>query len=288
MEYLQAIVLGLVQGVTEFLPISSKAHLIIFRDVFGWQEVLCGSGSALACIPHPGWSKTALNGLQLGSILAVFGYFWPDITKILAGARQAYQTKQWQKEEWKIFWGIAIGTCPSLFMGLAFKIAKVELESPVLIGVMSIIMAMLLGLAEQLGKRSRESSKLKVSDGILVGLAQTLALLPGASLSGSTLTAGLFLGMRRHTAARFSFLLGLPTLTAMTLVQAKDIFTERVLIFPMLFGILATMFFSYMSIAWFMNFSKKQSNWIFVWYRLAFGLSILLAYIIYGKLPSLA
>jgi undecaprenyl-diphosphatase len=287
MEYLQAIVLGLVQGVTEFLPISSSAHLIIFRDIFGWDEVLCGRNAAAACIPRAGWSKTALDGFELGSLIALFIYFWHDIVSIFVGAGQAYQTENWQKKEWKILWGIAIGSCPALAAGLGFKMSGVTLDSPVLIGVMSIVMAMLLGLAEQFGKRVRSFSKLKVSDGILVGLAQILALLPGASRSGSTITAALFLGMRRHTAARFSFLLGIPTMTLTSLAQAKDVLQERTMILPLLVGILATVFFSYFSIDWLMKFLQKQSSWIFVWYRLAFGLSILSAYVIYGKLPSL-
>jgi undecaprenyl-diphosphatase len=287
MEYLQAIVLGLVQGITEFLPISSSAHLIIFRDIFGWDEVLCGKNAAAACMPRSGWSKTALDGFELGSLIAVLMYFWYDIVSIITGAWQAYQTENWQQKEWKILWGIAIGSCPALAAGLTFKLSGVTLDSPVLIGVMSILMAMLLGLAEQIGKRMRGFSKLKVSDGMLVGLAQTLALLPGASRSGATITAALFLGMRRHTAARFSFLLGIPTMTLTTLAQAKDVLQERTMILPLLVGIVATVFFSYFSIDWLMKFLQKQSSWIFVWYRLAFGLSILSAYIIYGKLPSL-
>jgi undecaprenyl-diphosphatase len=288
MEYLQAIILGLVQGITEFLPISSTAHLIIFRDVLGWEEVSCAKNAAQGCIPHAGWSKAAIDGIQLGSVGAVIVYFWQDITQIITGSWQAIQAKDWHREEWKILVGIAIGTCPALLIGLAMKAKGIQLENPQLIGVMSIVMALLLGAAEQLGKRERDFHKLKVMDGIIVGTAQAIALLPGASRSGSTIMASLFVGLKRETAARFSFLLGLPTLAIVTLVQTKDVLQDKAMILPMILGIIATFVFSYLSIAWLMKFLQKQSTWVFVWYRLAFGLAILSAvWFGNGKLPNL-
>ncbi len=280
MEYIQAVILGLVQGITEFLPISSTAHLIIFRDIFGWGEVtavMCAKDALPGCAPHAGWSKAAIDGIQFGSVIAVIFYFWKDLKQIFAGAWQAFQKKEWQREEWKIFLGIAIGTIPALAGGLLLKAMKVELESPLLIGIMSIVMATLLGLAEKFGTRTRDFNQLETRDGILVGLGQMIALLPGASRSGSTLTTGLFLGLQRQTAARFSFLLGLPTLAIATLAQTKDVLQEKAMVMPMLVGIVATLIFSYLSIAWLMKFLQKQSTMVFVWYRLAFGLAILVA-----------
>jgi undecaprenyl-diphosphatase len=288
MEYLQAIILGLVQGITEFLPISSTAHLIIFRDVLGWEEVTCGTDAIKGCVPHAGWSKAAIDGIQLGSVGAVFVYLWKDIVQVVKGSWQAFQAKDWRREEWKILVGIAIGTFPALLVGLAVKMSKIPLESSLGIGVMSIIMALLLGGAEQMGKRERDFHKLKIMDGVLVGAAQALAILPGVSRSGSTITASLFLGLKRETAARFSFLLGLPTLTLVTLVQTKDVFKDQAMIMPMIVGIIATFVFSYLSMAWLMKFLQKQSTWVFVWYRLAFGLAILGALVFgNGKLPNL-
>jgi undecaprenyl-diphosphatase len=288
MEYLQAIILGLVQGITEFLPISSTAHLIIFRDVLGWEEVTCGADAIKGCVPHAGWSKAAIDGIQLGSVGAVFVYLWKDIVQVVKGSWQAFQAKDWRREEWKILVGIAIGTLPALLVGLAVKMSKIPLESALGIGVMSIIMALMLGVAEQMGKRERDFHKLKIMDGVLVGAAQALAILPGVSRSGSTITASLFLGLKRETAARFSFLLGLPTLTLVTLVQTKDVLKDQAMIMPMIVGIMATFIFSYLSMAWLMKFLQKQSTWVFVWYRLAFGLAILGALIFgNGKLPNL-
>ncbi len=256
---IQGFVLGIVQGITEFLPISSTAHLIIFRDVLHWDA----------------WHKSAVDGIQFGSVIAVLMYFWRDIQTIVGGAWAAFQQKDWQREEWKLFLGIAIGAVPALAGGLVLKVLKVELESPVMIAGMSIVMATLLGLAEKFGARKRGFDDLEVKDGILVGLGQMIALLPGASRSGSTLTTGLFLGLRRETAARFSFLLGLPTLAIATLVQAKDVLQEPAMFLPLLVGIGSTFVFSYLSIAWLLKFLQNRTNWVFVWYRLAFGAALL-------------
>jgi undecaprenyl-diphosphatase len=258
----QGLILGLVQGITEFLPISSTAHLIIFRDILGWKN---------------NWSKAALDGIQFGSVVAVVLYFWQDLVRIGSGAITALQQKDWQREEWKLFLGIAIGCVPALLGGLGLKVLDIELESPMMIAMMSLVMGSLLGLAEKYGSRKRGFDQVEVKDGILVGLGQMIALLPGASRSGSTLTTGLFLGLNRETAARFSFLLGLPTLTIATLVQVKDVLTLPQMFLPLAIGMVSTFIFSYLSIAWLLKFLQKQSNWVFVWYRLAFGAMLLAA-----------
>jgi undecaprenyl-diphosphatase len=258
-NWLQAIVLGFVQGLTEFLPISSTAHLIITRDVLHWAQ-----------------PKAFLDAIQFGSVIAVLIYFRKDLTQILEGAWAAWQTKDWKQPEWQLFLGIAIGCIPALLGGLVLKLLKVQLESPLMIGVMSIVMAILLGLAEQYGRRQRGFKQVQVKDGILVGLGQMIALLPGASRSGSTLTTALLLGLKRETAARFSFLLGLPTLAIATLAQAKDVFGEPQLLLPLLLGVVSTFIFSYLAIAWLLKFLQNRNTWIFVWYRLAFGIVLLI------------
>lgn len=254
----QAIVLGLVQGITEFLPISSTAHLIIVRDLFGWHQ-----------------EKYFVDAIQFGSVIAVVLYFWADLRQILSGAWAAFRTKEWHREEWKIAVGIAVGTLPALIFGFIFK--DVIPESPLVIAIVSVVMALLLGLAEQLGSRKRGFDALEIKDGILVGLGQTLALVPGVSRSGSTLTTALFLGLQRQTAARFSFLLGIPTLTLATLYQARKAFGNVDSLVPLLIGIISTFIFSYIAIAWLLRYLQRNSNWIFVWYRLGFGASLLIA-----------
>jgi len=256
----QAIVLGLVQGITEFLPISSTAHLLIFTKVLGWSSV---------------GEKYFVDAIQFGSVIAVLMYFWNDICQILGGAWTALQQQDWQREEWKILVGIAIGTIPALVFGYLFRDAIPE--SALVIAVVSIVMSLLLGLAEKIGSRKRGFDQLSILDGLLVGLGQTLALVPGVSRSGSTLTTGMFLGLQRPTAARFSFLLGIPTLAIATLYQSTKAFDHIERLVPLLVGIISTFIFSYLAIAWLLRYLQRKSTWVFVWYRLAFGTTILLS-----------
>jgi undecaprenyl-diphosphatase len=259
---IQGVILGVVQGITEFLPISSTAHLLIFTDLFHWEKV---------------WTKEALDGIQFGSVIAVMMYFWQDLKKIVPGAIAALQAKDWAREDWKISAGIAVGVVPALAIGFVIKKLGLLPESVQVIAFMQIVMALLLGLAEKIGSRKRGFDQLTILDGFIVGLGQTIALIPGASRSGSTLTTGLFLGLERSTAARFSFLLGIPTLTIATLVQAKDAISQSSMLLPMLVGTVSTFVFSYLSIAWLLKFLQRNSNWGFVWYRLALGAALLAA-----------
>lgn len=267
LSLVQAFVLGIVQGITEFLPISSTAHLLIWTRVFQWEML---------------GEKYFVDAIQFGSVIAVLLYFWDDIRKIVTGSWQAYQRKEWEREEWKILIGIAIGTLPAILGGLVYKKLLPEslqgfLEGALVISLMSIVMAILLGLAEQLGTRRRHFHQLTMKDGLLVGLGQMLALIPGASRSGSTITTALFLGLKRDTAARFSFLLGLPTLTLATLYQSLEVFQHLEALPALIMGILSTFVFSYLSIAWLLKFLQRQSAWVFVWYRLGFGLALMSA-----------
>ncbi len=258
---LQALFLGLVQGVTEFLPISSTAHLLVTTKALGWQQL---------------GQKDYADAIQFGSVVAVFIYFWKDISTVVTGGITGIAKQDWQALEVKILAGIAVGTLPALILGYLGK--DILPDSAQIIAIMSIVMATLLFAAERFSSRQRGFDKLEIKDGFLVGLAQAIALLPGASRSGSTLTAGLFLGLDRETAARFSFLVGIPTLTAATLFKAVKIFKGNEL--PILFlavGTISTFIFSYISIAFLLDYLKKKDTMIFVWYRYAFGASILIA-----------
>ena len=256
----QAIVLGIVQGITEFLPISSTAHLIVVTQLFGWTDL---------------GQKYYVDAIQFGSVIAVVLYFWSDIYQILTGAWAALLRQDWEREEWKLLVGIAVGTLPALIIGYLFK--DVLPHSILIIGVMSIVMSLLLALAEKIGSRKRGFESLQILDGILVGLGQTIALLPGASRSGSTLTTALFLGLERQTAARFSFLLGIPTLAIATLFESRKAFSSVDNILLLIVGIISAFIFSYLSIAWLLRYLQRQSTWVFVWYRLAFGAALLIA-----------
>jgi undecaprenyl-diphosphatase len=267
MEFIQAFILGIVQGITEFLPISSTAHLLIFTKIFGWKEL---------------GSKDFVDAIQFGSVIAIVGYFWSLISSIIKGGIEAFKEKDWQREEWKILVGIVVGTLPALIFGFLLK--DILPESALIIAIMSIIMALVLALAEKIGTRKRGFDSLQIRDGILVGLGQTLALIPGVSRSGSTLTTALFLGLERDTAAKFSFLLGFPTLTIATLYKSLKIFKSFQahelpdnIVGLLIVGIISTFIFSYLSIAFLIKYLQTKNTLVFVWYRLAFGSAILAA-----------
>ncbi|PZO40059.1 MAG: undecaprenyl-diphosphatase [Pseudanabaena frigida] len=272
MEYWQAFVLGIVQGLTEFLPISSSAHLKVVPAIFRWNDA--------------GVSFDAV--IQLGSIVAVVSYFWKDLSNITLGTIAAVRNKQYKSQEFKLAVAIALGTVPILFGGLLIKVLVKDydnspLRSLTAIAIASIVMSSLLALAELFGQRGakekRQFQRVRVIDGILMGLAQTMALVPGVSRSGSTLTAGLFLGLDRVAATRFSFLLGIPAITIAGLVEfisiAKKGFGD-VGVAQLLIGLLSSVIFSYLAIAWLLKFFQNHTTWVFVGYRLAFGALLLI------------
>lgn len=267
MNLLQAVVLGLVQGLTEFLPISSQAHLKVVPILLGWGD--------------PGVTFTAV--IQLGSIAAVLWYFWQDLRQITTGAFKAIVRSDYESKEFRIALGIVLGTLPIIFVGLLIKILvpdfdRSPLRSLAAIAVASIGMSLLLVIAERMGQRKRDYNALGLQDGIWMGLAQALAIIPGVSRSGSTLTAGLFMGLERAAAARFSFLLGIPAITLAGLVELKDVLDEGLgseALLSLVVGTISAGIFSYAAIAWLLRYLQTQNTWIFVWYRLAFGVFIL-------------
>ncbi|MBH8564309.1 undecaprenyl-diphosphate phosphatase [Nostoc sp. CENA67] len=263
---IQAFILGIVQGITEFLPISSTAHLQVFTKALHWDAVA---------------GKPFVATIQFGSVVAVLIYFWTEIKQILTGGLQAVRQKDWQKEEWQLLVGIAVGTIPALLGGFLLKKVlnddQSAINSMATIAVTSIFMALLLGAAEKLGSRKRNFDSLKIRDGLLIGIGQMIALIPGASRSGSTLTTALFLGLERNTAARFSFLLGIPTLTIATLYEFFKEALGKIDLSLVVVGTLSAFVFSYLSIAWLLRYLQTRNTWVFVWYRLAFGVTILSA-----------
>ncbi len=273
MEYWQAFVLGIVQGLTEFLPISSTAHLKVVPTIFGWKDA--------------GLSFDAV--IQLGSIVAVVSYFWKDLSNITLGTIEAVRHQQYKSQEFKLAIAIALGTIPILFGGLLIKIFvpdydKSPLRSLTAIAIASIVMSSLLALAEIFGQRDktekRSFQRVRVIDGILMGLAQTMAIIPGVSRSGSTLTAGLFLGLDRVAATRFSFLLGIPAITIAGLVELVSIVKKgfgEVGVVQLAIGLFLSVIFSYLAIAWLLKFFQTHTTWVFVGYRLIFGSLLLIS-----------
>lgn len=262
-----SLVLGVVQGLTEFLPISSTAHLKVVPVLLGWGD--------------PGVAVTAV--IQLGSIAAVLAYFRNDLLDVLRGVSRAFRHGQWSDPQARLGVAIALGTFPILIAGLLLKRFVPDydaspLRSMTSIGIVSIVMALLLALAEVVGRRRRSLEDVLPRDGVLVGLAQALALVPGVSRSGSTLTASLFDGWQRASAARFSFLLGIPAITLAGLVELKGALEAPANggVVPMLVGILSAAVVSWLAIAWLLRYLQNHGTWVFVVYRLLFGLAILL------------
>jgi len=261
------LILGIVQGLTEFLPISSTAHLKVVPVLLGWGD--------------PGVSVTA--AIQLGSIVAVIAYFRSDLAQVLRGIARAFQHGQWREPEARLGIAMAVGTLPILAIGLVIKLFWDEgyetspLRSVPSIAVVSIVMALLLALAERIGPRLKALKDVSGRDGLVVGAAQVLALIPGVSRSGSTLTASLFDGWQRADAARFSFLLGIPAITIAGIVELKDAFAASAEAgpLPLLVGIVSATVVSWLAIDWLLKFLQRHSTWVFVAYRLIFGVLLL-------------
>ena len=264
---LEALVLGIVQGLTEFLPISSTAHLRVVPALLGWDD--------------PGVSVTA--AIQLGSVAAVVAYFRRDLTQVLKGISRAVRHGQWREPDARLGVAMLIGTLPILVLGLGIKFfwhegySSSPLRSVPSIAIVSIVMALFLALAERMGPRLKELGGVTGRDGFVMGLAQALALIPGVSRSGSTLTASLFDGWKRADAARFSFLLGIPAISIAGLVELKSALgtSSGAGPLPLLVGIFSAAVVSWLAIDWLLRFLQRNSTWIFVGYRLVFGAGLL-------------
>lgn len=264
---LEALVLGIVQGLTEFLPISSTAHLRVVPALLGWDD--------------PGVSVTA--AIQLGSVAAVIAYFGRDLTQVLKGISRAVRHGQWREPDARLGVAMLIGTLPILVLGLGIKFfwhegySSSPLRSVPSIAIVSIVMALFLALAERMGPRLKQIGGVTGRDGFVVGLAQALAVIPGVSRSGSTLTASLFDGWKRADAARFSFLLGIPAISIAGLVELKSALgtSSGAGPLPLLVGIFSAAVVSWLAIDWLLRFLQRNSTWIFVGYRLVFGAGLL-------------
>lgn len=272
MTLFEAIVLGIVQGLTEFLPISSTAHLRIIPALAGWED--------------PGAAFTAI--VQIGTLVAVLLYFWKDIFIIVAAVIEGIvQRKPLENSDAKMGWMIVAGTIPIVVFGKLFETQiDTTLRSLYWISGSLIGLAIILFLAEaKIKNRIKKELPLKAMENIgwkealLIGLAQSIALIPGSSRSGVTITGGLFLNLDRATAARFSFLLSLPAVFAAglyKLYQTWDVIVAspehitNILAATLVAGIVG-----YASIAFLLNYLKKHTTTIFIAYRLVAGTAIL-------------
>lgn len=262
MSILQAIVLGIVQGITEFLPISSTAHLRIVPAFVGWDD--------------PGAAFTAVT--QLGTMAAVLIYFRHDIARILvAWVRSLRDAEVRRTLDARLGWYILLGTIPIGLVGVIFS-SQIEdnARSLYLIGTTMIVLGVLLLLADRSSRQTRDVDDLNKKDAAVIGVAQACALIPGVSRSGATLTAGLFLGLTRSAAARYSFLLSVPAVVLSGLYELKDIGGEgSVGAAPTAVATLCAFAAGYASIALLLRYLATHTTGIFVAYRVAVGIIVL-------------
>lgn len=271
MNWIEAIILGLVQGLTEFLPISSSAHLRIV-------------GEFLPGAADPGAAFTAIT--QIGTELAVLIYFWRDITRIITQWCRAIVGRVSHSDpDVRMGWLIIVGSIPIGVLGLLFEDSiDTSFRSLWLVATMLIIFGVILAMADTWGKQMKPILRLSWRDGILYGFAQALALIPGVSRSGGTITMGLALGYTRPAAARYAFLLAVPAVFASGLYKlARSISApDPTAAYGMSETIVATIvafLVGYVIIAWLMRFISNNSFMIFVWYRIVLGMAL---YILLG------
>ncbi len=284
MTILQAIILGIVQGLTEFIPVSSTAHLIFAARLIGLYD---------AVEPILGAEQTtaAIAVIQLGTLLAVLIYFARDIiditvgfvrdhVAILTGKNRVDGSKSLSREAW-LGWLVIVGSIPVAIVGLAFKkqIEGTFTKNLWVIATMMIVVGLLLALAEWVGKRERSMEQLRLTDALAVGFAQVLALLPGSSRSGSTIMGGLFAGLTRETAARFSFLLSIPAIAASGLLEMREAMHKLPdgSYLPLIVATIVSGLVGYASIWFLLRFLRTHSTGVFVVYRLIVGAAIMAA-----------
>ncbi|WP_409438603.1 undecaprenyl-diphosphate phosphatase [Pseudomonas sp.] len=266
LSYAQVVFLGVVQGITELLPISSTAHMRVVPALLGWQD----PGSAFSA------------AMQMAALAAVISYFWRDVSSVTTGSVNAIRHKDYNSRAFVLAMAIILATIPICVVGLALSPVLNACDSPLrglnVIGYACLGMAALLAIAELTCKHKRDMSEMRLRDALIVGVAQIGALIPGVSRSGSTLTAAMFLNLKREEAARFSFLLGLP---AIALAGLKELVVLWHASIPaeawslLLVGILVASLSAFAAIWGLMRFLERFSTWIFIVYRALLGIFLL-------------
>ncbi|WP_307861727.1 undecaprenyl-diphosphate phosphatase [Nocardioides xinjiangensis] len=258
-DLLKAVVLGIIQGLTEFLPISSSAHLRIFPELFGWGD--------------PGAAFTAV--IQIGTELAVLIYFRKDIWRIgSAWLRSLFRAEHRGTFDARMGWFIIVGSLPIVVLGVLLKdVIERDFRNLWIIGCTLVVMGVVLGVADRVGHTDRPLGRLTLRDAVLMGAAQALALVPGVSRSGATISMGRFLGFEREAATRFAFLLAIPAVVGAGLFELKEIphghndFGWG----PTITATVVSFVVGYAAIAWLLRYVSTRSYTPFVVYRILLG-----------------
>jgi len=265
MSIFQAVILGALQGLTEFLPVSSTAHLILLPWALGW--------------PDPGLSFDV--ALHLGTLVALLIYFRADWIALVNSALGVVSGRK-KPEDARMIMLIIAATIPGAVAGALFE-HKVEdaMRAPQVIAVMLIGMALVLVAAELMGRRKKDLDEISWSDAMTVGIAQAFAIIPGVSRSGVTITAGLFKNLKRETAAKFSFYLSTPIIAGAVAKKTLDILKGGAgfdQLTPFIAGIIVSGIVGYISIAFLMRYLQTHTTYLFIFYRIALGIVVLLAF----------
>jgi undecaprenyl-diphosphatase len=272
LSVLEAIFLGIIQGITEFLPISSTGHLTVVGKLMN-----------LISEDHPEQWTSFIAIIQLGTLLAVFVYFWNDLVNIVRDFIRDNLLKPTKYSEQninsKLGWLIIIGTIPVVIIGLAFKnIIEGSLTKNLYIIASSLIgLAIILALAEKTAKFKKDVKNVTLIDSLIIGTAQALSLIPGSSRAGTTITAGLFVGLKREAAARFSFLLSIPAILASGILQLFEAlrFVDQAMIVNLIISTIVSGVSGYLAIDFLLKYLKKNSTFIFIYYRIGLGIFII-------------
>ncbi|KYH31803.1 undecaprenyl-diphosphatase UppP [Neomoorella mulderi] len=253
MNVVQAVILGLVQGLGEFLPISSSAHLVLLPWFFRW----------------PDQGLTFDVALHLGTLIAVVAYFWRDLIElVICGLFQP------RSQDGRLFWYLVVASIPGAIFGylLEDQVGTV-FRSPLLIALTLTLMGIGLWWADRVGRKTRQMEDITLADSIIVGISQALAIIPGVSRSGITMSAGLLTGMKRETAARFSFLMSVPIIAGAALLQLKDL-TLAAINLPFILGVLTAAVVGFLAIKFLLQYLRYGSYLLFTWYRILLALLV--------------
>ncbi|OAT81656.1 undecaprenyl-diphosphatase UppP [Desulfotomaculum copahuensis] len=261
MTVFDAIILGIVQGVGEFLPISSSAHLVLVPWLMGWRYE----------------GLTFDVALHMGTLLAVVVYFWQDWLLLL------HDGLLWRRTtEGRLFWYLVVATIPGAAFGFLFeKQAETIFRDPLVIGAMLMAMGVFLYLADTRASAYKNLHEVGLGDGIWIGISQALAIIPGVSRSGITMAAGRLTGMKRETAARFSFLMSTPIILGAGLLQLRHL-TPADLNAPFYTGVAVSAVVGFISIKFLLQYLNRHSFGLFVWYRLILG-AVVIALALLGR-----
>ena len=273
MDLFKAVFLGVLQGLTEFLPISSSAHLRIFPELLGWED--------------PGAAFTAV--VQIGTETAVLLYFWRDIWRIgSTWVRSLFDRSLRDHQDARMGWFIIVGSLPIVLLGVAFKdVIERDFRNLWIIGTALIVLGLVLAIAEKVGRKTQAIERLTMRDAVLLGLAQAAALIPGVSRSGSTISMGLFLGYEREAATRYAFLLAIPAVVGAGLFELPEIphGADEYGVGPTIVATVAAFVVGYAAIAWLLRYVSTHSYMPFVVYRVALG-SLTLALLSAGVITA--